>query len=225
MTRTARPIPASDLFAPDELARIFGALDRKFDAEPAPTSPEDPAVARRRWLADRAQTLLAGRFGLREVDRCRTDDLPPTPALEHARQFLAQRDRPVLVLLGGVGCGKTTAACWVAREDGGSRPGMLPSTTMERRGRYDGDYSSWVDERTMVVLDDLGVEPLDGRGYFAALVDELVDAAYRNRRRLVITSNITVESMRDRIGARAASRLAETAMVGACGDVDLRRVR
>lgn len=220
MTRTA--IPASDLFAPAELERTFAALDRRLAAE-KPTAPEDPDVARRRWLDDRAQTLIAGRFGLREVNRCRAEDPGRTDALDHARAFLAQRERPILVLLGGTGTGKTTAATWVAREAGGARPGLLPATTMERRGRYEADYSAWVDDRTMVVLDDLGVEPMDGKGYFAALVDELVDSAYRNFRRLVITSNLDVATVKERIGARAASRLAETAIPALCGSVDLRR--
>jgi hypothetical protein len=219
------PKPIADFLDEGALARIFAAHERKLEAGPLAPPPEDPAVTRRRWLADRAQALLAGRFGVREVDRVRSDELLATPALEHARAFLAQRERPVLVLLGGTGTGKTTAAAWVAREAGGARPGMLPATTMERRGRYDGDYSAWVDDRTMVALDDLGVEPIDGKGYFAALVDELVDAAYRNRRRLVITTNIDTATMRDRLGDRAASRMVEVAMLAQCGAVDLRRSR
>lgn len=214
-----------------DLARVIadaGAKLEKHLAAPKPTAPAmDPAEVRRRWLADRAQVLLEGEFGMREVDRCRLEDPGRTLALDTARRFLAQHEKPILVLLGGVGCGKTTAATWIAREAGGSRPGKVLATVLERRGRYDREAAvplmAWLDARTLVVLDDLGVEPLDSKGYFAALVDELADGAYSHHRRLVITSNASDDVLRERMGARVWSRIRQAAVVEGVHGPDLRR--
>ena len=54
-----------------------------------------------------------------------------------------------------------------------------------------------------------------------ALLD--VDRAYRDHRRLVVTSNADLAELRDRLGARVGSRFVQAAMTAACGDVDLRR--
>lgn len=216
---TTNPI-AADFDVDAFVAMAARAEERRRALEPP---PEDPAIARARLLADRAQVLIAGGFGRREVDRCRPDDPGLTRALEHARAFVAQTERAVLVLLGGTGTGKTTAATWIAREVGGSRPVMVAATTLERRGRYDTAFAARLDTATLVVLDDLGVEPMDAKGYFAALVDELVDRAYRDHRRLVVTSNADLAELRDRLGARVGSRFVQAAMTAACGDVDLRR--
>lgn len=226
--------------ASDDLSAILAsaqrAHERRLADERAAVEPDQrfrAAAERARHLADRAALLLASGFGAHEVDRCRADDPGTTPALAAARAFVAQHERPILVLLGGVGTGKTSAATWIAREVGGSRPGKVMATVLERRGRYDRDRAdgerplmAWLEERTLVVLDDLGVEPIDGKGYFAALVDELVDRAYSHRRRLVITSNCSSGVLRERLGERVASRLNDaggSAVTVDCGAVDLRR--
>jgi hypothetical protein len=219
MTRTA----SLDEDLGSILERARAAHEQRL-ATPRPVEPTpDPAFVRAREIADRAVLLLEGDFGAEEVDRCRLDDPGRTPALDAARRYVAQHEKPILVLLGGVGAGKTTAATWIAREAGGARPGKALSTTLEKRGRYDRAYADWLESRTLVVLDDLGVEPLDGKGYFAALVDELVDRAYSHRRRLVITTNVAADQLERRLGERVWSRLVSRAMRERCGDSDLRR--
>ena len=174
-------------------------------------------------LENRLEVLRDGNFPERAIDRCRADDPGDTPALHQTRQFALQRDRTVLVLLGGTGCGKTTAATWAAREVGGGRPGFIRAETLERRGRYDHECASWVERRSLLVVDDLGVEYLDGKGAFASLLDGLVDDFYSNRRRLVITSNLDPAGLRARLTDRIWSRICEAATVASCGSVDLRR--
>ncbi len=205
------------------LAHATAAHERHLAVRPSMSAEEAARTERARWLDERARVLIEGKFGTHEVDRCRLEDPGSTPALDAARRFVAQQELRILVLLGGVGAGKTTAATWVAREIGGVQPGKVLATTLERRGRYDREFADWIDERTLVVLDDLGAEPIDGKGYFAALVDEIVDRAYSHRRRLVITSNVDAPGLRERLGERVASRLFEAAMREGCGNVDLRR--
>lgn len=206
-------------FAAD-LARLHALCDgRVTSIEPKP----DPTAARRVWLADRAQALLDGRYPPRIVDEVRAEQPRiATPAIAHARRFLGQSDLPILVLLGGTGSGKTTAAALVAREVGGPRPGHIRSSALERAGRYDREVAIWVESRTFLAVDDLGVEFKDGKGAFLSILDELLDVAYGHRRRFVLTANLTAASLADRVEGRIWSRIEESALIANCGDVDLR---
>lgn len=203
---------------------IAQRLIGRMPAPPASPPPEDPAAIRRRCLGDRAQALLDGRFPARIVDDVRADRLTTTPALAHARAFRVSPvgDQHILVLLGGTGTGKTTAAAWLASEVGGSRPGLVRSSALERAGRYDHELAEWVSSRTLLVVDDLGVEYQDSKGAFRSVLDELIDVAYGARRRLVVTSNLDAAGVADRVGDRIWSRLCAAAKLANCGVRDLR---
>lgn len=207
-----------------DFAAIAAGLLARMPAAAPPPTPEDPAVVRRRWLGDRAQVLLEGQFPARIVDDVRVDQLATTPALAHARDFRAAPvgDQHILVLLGGTGAGKTTAAAWLAAEVGGSRPGLVRSGALERAGRYDRELAEWVTSRTLLVIDDLGAEYLDGRGAYRSILDELIDVAYGARRRLIVTSNLDIAGVADRVGERIWSRFCAAAVFAACGALDLR---
>lgn len=175
-----------------------------------------------------------------------------TPARMHVQKFAAGTRR-VLVLMGSVGTGKTTAATEYALEHGGSAPGFVRATELEARGRYadrdspslqlrDRDIRAWLRTRSLLVLDDLGAEYLDGKGAFRSLLDEVIDMFYGDKKRLIITTNLkhartppdpkkpppkgapTEEpQLAERYGARVMSRLFEVGLRGDCGNVDLRR--
>lgn len=232
--RLQRVASAGELFGDDGLAAILASARADHERAIANGLLErdlvpTPAESREAFLADRAKALLAGDFGHREVEACRSDDLAVyTPAIEHARAFVAQQQHTILILLGGPGSGKTTAATWIAREIGGRSPGMIDSTELERRGRYDHTLGDWLAERTFTVIDDFGVEPMDGKGYFRALVDGIANRAYKHRRRLVITANIAPAELKERLGDRIWSRVCEAAGpsgIAECGNDDLRRIR
>lgn len=153
-----------------------------------------------------------------------------TPASNIAERY-AKSSARVLVLAGGTGTGKTTAATWLALEVGGSAPAFLRAGELEARGRYDHALRGWLRSRSMLVLDDLGAEVLDGKGVFRSLLDEVVDLFYGDRKRLVITTNLRAQRERgdtepqlvERYGARVVSRLVQVGMWGECGVRDLRR--
>ena len=91
-------------------------------------APPLPSLSRRTWLADRAEILRAGRWGLDAIEPVREDRMRDVPALSHVRRFRdvpAGDPRSILLLLGGTGAGKTTATAWLAAEVGGSRPGLV----------------------------------------------------------------------------------------------------
>jgi len=151
-----------------------------------------------------------------------TGEVAETTAMGLARKY-ATGDRTGLVLIGGTGCGKTTAASWLALEHGGDYPGFITAAELEKYGRYHQTMQTWLSERTLLVIDDLGAEYADAKGNFVSLLDGLIDELYGDMRRFVITSNQDAKQITARYGARIASRLSECGVLGQCGTTDLRR--
>lgn len=183
----------------------------------------------RRKLATELRDPATGKFPTKLVDAALTPTVETT-AMQSARKYLAG-PKLAIVLAGGTGTGKSTAAAWVALEAGGSSPGFIRASTLERRGRYSKTLDAWIETRSMLVIDDLGDEVLDGKGVFRSLLDELIDTFYGYRRRLVITTNLRQRKDRvddepqftERYGGRIASRFAEVGLWADCGARDLRR--
>jgi DNA replication protein DnaC len=153
-----------------------------------------------------------------------------TPALRLARSFAEGRKR-VLVLAGGTGAGKTTAATWYALAGISTAPAFVRAGELEARGRYDKELRAWLRSRSLLVVDDIGAEVLDGKGVFGSLLDEIVDAFYGDRKPLILTTNLAQRrkdaggepQFIERYGERIASRMREVGRWGDCGNVDLRR--
>jgi DNA replication protein DnaC len=224
MSTDPDPIDFAGIIERMEQRNAANALREQADAD---RNRVDPAERERRWKADRIAALRDGRFPPILVDDLAAGEPRPTLAMRHAQTFLASA-KAVLVLVGGTGAGKSFAGMWVGQEIGGSRPGYVRATSLERVGRYDREHQAWLDERTMLVLDDIGVELMDGKGAFLSLIDELVDKAWGHRQKLVITSNLGVkgpDGLVERLGRRVWSRIADVGVLGNCGSEDLRKER
>ncbi|MFN0251708.1 MAG: ATP-binding protein [Kofleriaceae bacterium] len=221
--------------APDLSALDIDTRDVEVRRMLAEREAFDRAESRRLFAADLRD---AGEFPARYVNAA-TAGPSDTPAMIGARKYLASR-KSVLVLAGGVGAGKTTAAAWIAIEAGsahvtlpdarGSLPAFIRAAELEARGRYDKHLRTWLRERSMLVLDDLGAEFLDGKNAFSSLLDEVIELYYSNHRRIVITTNLRARRVGDsepqfieRYGERVASRLHEVGLWHECGARDLRR--
>jgi DNA replication protein DnaC len=171
--------------------------------------------------------------------------LRDTPAMKQARSFAAgifpdnsSLPMKLLVLAGGVGAGKTTAATWVALKGADPRPAFVRIAELERRGRYDKNLDEWLRDKTSLVIDDVGAEVLDGKNVFRSLLDEIVDKFYSNRRTLVMTTNLRPirlpenerkapndhqEQFYERYGERIWSRFSQAGLWADCGTSDLRQ--
>ncbi len=157
-------------------------------------------------------------------------DLEDTTAMKAARTFKYMPKR-MIAFGGGVGCGKTTAATYIALKGEDPRPGFVRVSELERRGRYDRDFDDWLSSKTSLVVDDLGSEYMDGKGAFRSLMDHVVDMFYADRRTLVMTTNLrprkTVDTDEDqlyeRYGERVWSRLNQSGLWVDCGTRDLRK--
>jgi DNA replication protein DnaC len=174
----------------------------------------------------RKQLSAANVDGLRDEDRARilADTLEPTKALTTVRQWLGGAMRtinpgvPTLVLCGGMGTGKTVAACWAI-----SRHGGLYATVET----YLRDYDRWLRDRSyddknspamwrykraqLVVLDELGTEA--DAALMTRAFERLIDSRQSRRRELtIIMSNLSRDEVIRRIrggayGARTYDRM------------------
>jgi DNA replication protein DnaC len=235
----------------DLVEDVTAWLPKLTDAQWADRDAVVAEAKRRQEAADRQRDLRLRATMLRDCGfgaKARTGalaaagggdgDEPPlrTKATDHALAFVKAdfgraNGRNVLILAGGTGAGKTTAATLCALLSASDAPALIRAGELERRGRYDRDFGRWLDGRSLLVLDDLGTEPLDGKGYFVALLDELVDRFCSDEKPLIVTTNLAVNRTRpddqpqitERYEARVVSRMLESATWAACGNDDLRR--
>lgn len=201
------------------------------DREVAAQREQDAAATEAQRMISRAGELRDNGFPALFVTAA-LGELEDTRAMQRVRVFVHLPKR-LLVLAGGTGAGKTTAATWVALKGQDPRPGFLRVNELERRGRYDKKLGEWLEARTSLVIDDVGAEYLDGKGAFRSLMDEVVDTFYADRRTLVLTTNLRPrrqgdgeqEQFLERYGERVWSRMNEAGIWGDCGTRDLRKER
>ena len=136
-------------------------------------------------------------------------------ALAAARHFTLGGVTPGLVLIGGVGSGRThllEAIAHVTLENGGTVRYELVKELLERlraTNALDSEEDttavlSYYQEVGVLLLDDLGLERANP--YAVEQVTGLIDYRYRNGRRFVVTTNATKDQVAEHMGARLADR-------------------
>jgi DNA replication protein DnaC len=175
--------------------------------------------------------------------------LPPR-ALEAAFLSLDDTDatasarncRDMLVLSGRAGCGKTVAAvAWVLAfvNDPGSwaaeshserlarfrprKPVWVTAARLARWERYDEDKMGELLKTPRLVVDDLGGEYMDKGGFYASLLDEIVNERQAASRPTIFTTNLDAEAFKSRYGDRIVDRIREGGRFVACSGASLRR--
>lgn len=143
-------------------------------------------------------------------------------ALGAVQDFLAS-PRTVLCLSGGVGLRKTGSACWALSQ----RPGryvkaarlaaLATSPLDDERAAY-----SLLFRCQMLVLDDLGGEYADDKGFFVKMLTELLDARYEAKLKTIITTNLDWKTFETQYGARVADRVREVGEFLNLGGVSVR---
>lgn len=182
--------------------------DRQVAAKQLAEKAEDQARA----VALTRDRLVAGGAPERFVARAWSDAHEPgIEAMGMVDDFGPLCDRPIRVLAGGVGSGKTWAAIRWLGESGGHAPLFLRANAFEAAGRYDKALRQRWQRCSALVLDDLGAEYLDAKGNLNADLDELVDHFTGARAMLLITTNLEPDAFRSRYGERIVSRMREYA--------------
>lgn len=248
-----RDLTTTEFFAlPIAERRAHSASQKEWEA-----SPEGQAEARayqeRRQAAFEAKRLELAEQMFRGTEysrHCERLDLPAravdvvlsghmddTPAVQAARGCT-----DILVLSGGVGTGKTVAACERIREYVYAIEKWSPLAQYDTSPSFREALPVWcsacelaridhfsalaVDQFKdvpLLVVDDLGSEYNDAKGFFAALLDEVIDNRYANKLATVITTNLNAAGFADRYGSRVVDRLREAGRFISCGNASMRR--
>lgn len=187
-----------------------GLTPEEFDAEIL-TEETRQLEERRKQLERETRRAIADQHGSRMPDEARlaflAGRLALTPSLDAVSRWLDGSRTPVLILVGGVGAGKTLAALEALVRVPGD---MVHARELARR------YDPWGDDRNgnvrpldlrhrLIVLDDLGTERADPR--FQPALEDLVDFRQGNGLRTLITTNVSAGDIRRLYGDRVADRL------------------
>lgn len=132
-----------------------------------------------------------------------------------------------LVLAGGPGTGKTTAAADALMRAVKPDYGLfVPASRCGQLGLFADDDRELLDSMkrvTCLVLDDLGTEFLSENSVWRGLVDGLLDARYSAMKRTIITTNLDIPAFGERYGKRAADRLKHDMVLANCGAKSMRK--
>lgn len=143
-------------------------------------------------------------------------------ALKAVQSFLAGT-RTVLCLSGGVGLRKTGSACWALSEKPGryvkaSRLAALATSPLDdERAAY-----SLLFRCQVMVLDDLGGEYRDEKGWFVKMLGELLDARYEAKLKTIITTNLGSDEFKTTYNDRITDRVRECGIWINLGGVSVR---
>lgn len=237
MEALGRPVlELGSIFRGNSLAKHKQAC-AEWDAAYPQKATEYARLSRLQWEAEaewRRQQEVAEKMrwvekqlessGMGERARVAAANPRPSEALEAAQQWLTS-GKCWLVLLGGTGTGKTTAAAWVLgevlkqRESGEAR-------TASRLARMSGfDEGARELERlsnvSLLVVDDIGAEAQTAWGQ--GLLSELLDNRHQGYRKTILTSNLGAEQFKARVGERMVDRIREDGRVVVLGGKSMRR--
>lgn len=120
-----------------------------------------------------------------------------------------------IVLIGDVGTGKTYNACalgkrFVEEERGRIKYLYFPDLLDEIKRSFSNDQNAVLEryeDLDLLIIDDLGAEKFSE--WVCEKVNQIIDSRYRNNKYLIITTNLSMEEIGNRFGARNSDRLIE----------------
>lgn len=179
----------------------------------------EEAAEKLRWVEKKLAESGMGERALTAATNPR-----PSEALEATQQWLTS-GKCWLVLLGGTGTGKTTAAAWALGEVVKQRE-SAEARTASRLARMSGfDEGARELERlsnvSLLVVDDIGAEAQTSWGQ--GLLSELLDNRHQGFKKTILTSNLGQEPFKARVGERMVDRIREDGRVVVLGGKSMRR--
>lgn len=146
-----------------------------------------------------------------------------TAAIAAVETWLSD-EKPILLLHGIPGAGKTLSLCYHAYAVAklARPPAYITAVGYSRLSRFDDTRAPYL-EAPYLIFDEVGGE-YDARGLVATDVDELLNEFYTTpNRRLLLSSNLPMRKLVERYGVRVADRLREAAHVVAIPGPSMRR--
>ena len=216
--------------SPRPIAEVLAAIATSAPMrDPAAAEREQRAIAARDERIAKRDAAAARAASLAAITSIpvRRDLLEPildgavsaTPAITAVREWYDARSKPVLVLIGGVGSGKTVAAaCLVVHARASSRHLVTAYAKMRDvanlyRAGFGADAAAF--ERLIVagllVIDELTTERDIDLG--RAALHEVIDERGAHGRPTLLLANRTKDEIRSRYDARTIDRLRENAAV------------
>jgi hypothetical protein len=188
------------------------------------------------WLRQRNSPPFGPYFPPRALEAVLGGDLQATPALTAVREFSGG----ILVLSGSAGTGKTLAAVagvhayvsdpsmWTPGNKNvpkfvGTMPVWISAGQLARVDHFKQQDVDHVAKAEFLVIDDLGAEFQDAKGFFGSLLDEVIDSRYSSMRPTVITTNLDTDGFKSRYGVRIVDRIREAGLFVKCGATSLRK--
>jgi DNA replication protein DnaC len=174
------------------------------------------------WLSPLWSPPMAPRswFGIEQELRAGSDD-----AMSGAQAWLEYPDCKVLLLLGGIGAGKTTAAAWIVAGELANAV-WLPARSVDDLERWKA-VSHPAQTAQLLVIDDLGTERDSESGWGRETLGNLLTDRIDRAQRTVVTTNLSGAELVKRYGERLRSRLQLRPLVGVIDAkrVDLRKAK
>lgn len=171
---------------------------------------ESPSCPRRivAWEQEQSATRLRGRLesakipvGLLDAVRSPTE----TESVRLVREWLASGQK-TLVLSGGVGIGKSTAAAIAIGLSAGSAL-YLHATAFDSIKLQDGPDGQRIYETQLLVLDDAGLEHASASGWAANKIQGLLCARHDGGLRTIVTCNLSGDRFFEAYGERVKDRV------------------
>lgn len=183
----------------------------------------------------RVSRLLVGSDSIYADISGTSPDTKQTAVVRHLFETFHYSGKRNILILGGVGSGKTYGMIAYAGSQASVR--FAQSGEMIVNAVFIRAYSlseaiqrkSWeklaeIRSKKWLMIDDLGIE---GAGYksadFLAFFEDLFIERHQTQKHTLITSNATIQEVKDVFGDRFLSRLTETGEVFQTADPDMRR--
>jgi DNA replication protein DnaC len=210
---------------PDRLAQVLARV-RPMDGAELVDPQREVREQRRRMVLERVG------FGLpaETAELLVRDDLYSTRALEAAKAWVAG-PRTVLVVIGDMGTGKSTACTWAALErlSVGPIEYVLESDLAHWRWARRAHEAQWraLMNAGTVIVDEVGRTPPEQREMARIANAELVHhrTGFRGRRRTIFQGNVTLEEFAELADDRLMDRLEEIGSIVECVGPSLRGKR